>query len=319
MEVMSASGNQQVPWMSSTPVPSFSLAGGDSPAVFEQAQETAKPHSFADTTSLDSLQQELDKLALRNAVSRDRQSAATHLEAKEFTQAIDKLQAIIETINKNPLAKEQEFQTIIKETKASVAQAQEDLLLVELSTYLIDNFQKIFTQNNPILAAENLTQPKTAFVKKIDSKLLFKLQCFEQGHGRPVLLQISYIYDPTTQKWRFYSNDKSVNEREEATTGQNILAGAYKAQEDRLIAKQIAYLIDNFQTLLAENDPDLPAENLTNPQASFVKKVDAKMLFTLQYLDKSSDKPTPRKVSYLYDPETNKWEPYPPAATKKAN
>ncbi len=341
--------------------------------AFEQAQEIEGAHSFADTSTLASLQevivrtkvfnsleqgkkafaeaqwdaaianyetairlleenseilrrdnplqsqQKIAKLMLHAAVIRDQQSAATHLKAKEFTPAIDKLQAIIETINKNPLAKEQEFQTIIKETRDSIAQAQEDLMVIGLSAYLTDNFQKIFTQNNPTLSAENLTQPKTAFVKKIDSKLLFKLQCFEQGHGRPVLLQISYIYDPATQKWRFFSKDNSVNEQEEAATGQKILAGAYQAQEDHLIAKQIAYLNDNFQTLLVESNSDLLAENVTNPKASFVKKVGDKMLFALQYLDQNSEKPTPRKVSYLYDPATNKWESYPPAVTKKDN
>jgi tetratricopeptide (TPR) repeat protein len=341
--------------------------------AFEQAQEIEKPHSFADATTVTSLQevivrtkvfdsleqgkkafteaqwdaaiasyeialrlleenseilrrdnplqsqQKIAKLMLHAAITRDQQSVATHLKAKEFSLAIDKLQAIIETVNKSPLAKEQEFQTIIKETRGSIAQAQEDLLMIDLNAYLTDNFQKIFTLNNPTLTAENLTQPKTAFVKKIDSKLLFKLQCFEQGHGRPVLLQISYIYDPATQKWRFYSNDKSVNEREEAATGQKILAGAYQAQEDRLIAKQIAYLNDNFQTLLVEDTPDLLAENLTKPQASFVKKIGDKMLFALQYLDQNGEKPTPRKISYLYDPATNKWELYPPAVPKTDN
>jgi hypothetical protein len=262
-------------------------------------------------------QQKIAKLMLHAAVIRDQQSAATHLKNKEFTPAIDKLQAILETINKSPLVKDQEFQTILKETRASITQAQEDQLMIELSTYLTDNYQKIFTQNNPTLAADNLAQPKAAFIKKIDSKLLFKLQCFEQGHGRPVLLQISYIYDPATQKWRFFSNDKSVNEREETAAGQKILAGAYQAQEDRLIAKQTAYLADNFQALLIKDTPDLLAENLAKPQASFVKKVGDKMLFTLQYLDLSSDKPTPRQVNYLYDPTKNQWETYPSAVTKK--
>jgi hypothetical protein len=66
------------------------------------------------------------------------------------------------------------------------------------------NYQKIFTQNNPALIAENLSQPRVTFLKKIGNRLLYRIQCFEQGHNRPVLLQTSYIYDPATKQWEPY-------------------------------------------------------------------------------------------------------------------
>ncbi len=158
-------------------------------------------------------QQKISRLMLHAAIIRDKQSVASHLKNKEFTPAINKLQAIIETINMSSFAREQEFQTIIKETRLSINQAQEDILIAEQISYLTNNYQKLFTQNNPTLTAENLSQPRANFLKKINNKLLFKLQCFEQGHGRPVLLQISYIYNPATKQWHFFNNDKPEGEQ----------------------------------------------------------------------------------------------------------
>ena len=157
-------------------------------------------------------QQKISRLMLQAAIIRDQQGVASHLKNKEFNPAIDKLQAIIETINMSSFAQEQDFQTIIKETKLSINQAQEDLLIAEQSSYLTNNYQKFFTQNNSTLTAENLSQPRANFLKKINNNLLFKLQCFEKGHGRPVLLQIHYLYNPTTKQWHFFNNDTSAKE-----------------------------------------------------------------------------------------------------------
>ncbi|MCX5870749.1 MAG: tetratricopeptide repeat protein [Deltaproteobacteria bacterium] len=158
-------------------------------------------------------QQKISRLMLHAAIIRDKQSVASHLKNKEFTPALNKLQAIIKTIEMSPFAKEQEFQTIIKETRLSINQDQGDILIADQSSYLTNNYQKLFTQNNPTLTAENLSQPRANFLKKINNNLLFKLQCFEQGHGRPVLLQINYIYNPATKQWHFFDNDKPEGEQ----------------------------------------------------------------------------------------------------------
>jgi len=247
---------------------------------------------------------------LHAAVIRDKQSAANHLKNKEFSEAIDKLQAVVETINKSPFANEQEFQTITKEARGSANQAQEELLISEHISYLTNNYQKLLTQNNPSLNADNLSNPRVSFLKKIGNKSLYKIQCFEQGHGRPVLLQASYFYDPATKKWSFYGNDASINDQEADITGQKILNSAYQTQENRLIAEQLAYLKDNFQTLFIQNNPDLRPENLSNPEPAFQKKIGEKLLFTLQCSHQEANKSTPLKISFLYNPANTKLEPY---------
>jgi len=256
-------------------------------------------------------QQKISRLMLHAAAIRDKQSAAGHLKNNEFNEGINKLQAIIETISKSTFANEQEFQTIIKETRDSINQAQNDLLIREHIAYLTNNFQKLFTENNPALNADNLSNPRVSFLQKIGNKSLYKIQCFEQGHGRPVLLQASYIYDPATKKWRPYSSETSVNEQEAEITGQKILSSAYQAQERRVITEQISYLTSNFQTLFIDNTPDLLPDTLSKPEAIFQKKIGEKFLFLLQCLQQKPDGSSiSLKISYLYDPVSNRWEPY---------
>jgi hypothetical protein len=253
-------------------------------------------------------QQKISRLMLHAAIIRDKQNVANFLKNDEFVQALGKLHAIIETINSSSFAKEQEFQTIIKETMLSINQTQEDILIAEQITYLTNNYQKLFTKNNPTLTAENLSQPRANFLKKINNNMLFKLQCFEQGHGRPVLLQINYIYNPTTKQWHFFNKDKGDQEAE--TVSKEILSSAYQARENNIISEQISYLADNFQTLFIENDSTLLRDNLSKPQASFVKKIGEKMLFLIQCFDQGTSPPTPLKLNYLYNPENNQWEGY---------
>ncbi|MDO8946802.1 MAG: hypothetical protein Q7U88_06530 [Desulfocapsaceae bacterium] len=255
-------------------------------------------------------QQKISRLMLHAAIIRDQQSVANHLKNHEFSPAIDKLQTIIETTDMSSFASEEEFQTIIKETKLSIIQAQEDLLKSQHISYLTDNYQKLFTQNNPALNAENLSNPHVTFLKKIGRKMLYRIQCSEQGNSRPVLLQTSYLYDPATRQWRFFSNENSANEQNAITAGQKILSSAYQAQEDRLISEQILYLTDNFQALFIQDTPTLLPENLSKPQASFLKRIGGKMLFMLQCFEQESDDSTLLKVNYLYDPKKNQWEPY---------
>ncbi len=255
-------------------------------------------------------QQKISRLILHAAVIRDMQSAANLLKNKELSEAITKLQTVIETINRSPFANEQEFQTITKEARASANKIQEDLLVSEHISYLTNNYQKLLTQNNPSLAPENLSNPRASFLKKIGNKSVYKIQCFEKGHGHPVLLQASYAYDPSTKKWSFYSNDTSVNEQETEMTGQQILAATYQAQENRVIAEQIRYLKENSQAIFMQNNPDLRPENLSKPEAFFQKKIGENLLFTLQCVHQDGDKSTPLRASFLYNSVNNKLEPY---------
>lgn len=158
-------------------------------------------------------QQKISRLMLHAGIIRDQQSVASHLKNKELSQAINKMQAIMETTAMSPFAGEEEFLAIINETRLAINQTREDLLLAEQVSYLTANYQKLFIQNNPALTAERLSHPQVTFLKKIGTKRLYRVQCSEEGPGRPVLLQASYLYDPATKKWLFFNNDTTSDEQ----------------------------------------------------------------------------------------------------------
>lgn len=254
-------------------------------------------------------QQKIARVMLHAAIIRDQQSAAGHLKNKEYKEGVNKLQAILDTINKSAFTHEREFQEIAREAKASVNQAREELLIAEHIAYLTKNYQKLFTQNNPALNPDNLVSPQAVFLKKIGDKSLYKIQCFEQGHGRPVLLQTRYLHDPATGKWHFYSGETTELDQPAEVAGQKILHSAYQARDNQIIAEQIAYLKENFQTLLTLDGPDLHPETLSNPEVFFQKKIGEKFEFLLQCLHWDTDRATTMKRTYLYDPATKRWQP----------
>jgi hypothetical protein len=44
------------------------------------------------------------------------------------------------------------------------------------------------------------------FEKQDGELLLFRLQCVDVAHGRPLQLVMKYAYDQKTGSWRFYSD-----------------------------------------------------------------------------------------------------------------
>jgi len=253
-------------------------------------------------------QQKISKLMLQAAVIRDQQRTANYLKNKEFSQAIDTLQAIIEMISRSSFAREEEFQKIIKEARLSINQAGEELLIAEQTSYLINNYRKLFIQNNPTLIPENLTQPRVTFLKKIGNKRLYRIQCSELGHNRPVLLQGHYIYDPATRTWSLFEEKINMSSYAREKEFQKIIKVAElssnQAQEELLISEETSYLMNNYQKLFIQNDPTLIPENLSNPLVTFLKKTGSKRLYRIQCSEQGD---TLLQSNYIYDPATRTW------------
>ncbi len=157
-------------------------------------------------TDLDQNRQKLARIMLQASIIRDRQEADRYSEEKNWQEAENRLQQIIEAINKNPIGKEKEFQTTLAESKKIVVELKEKQYLADKIKYLEDNFQSLFSENYPAAAPDTLTSPVITYIKKIEDKLLFKLQCTETGRGRPLTLVMFYTYSERTEKWAFHSN-----------------------------------------------------------------------------------------------------------------
>ncbi|PID76576.1 MAG: hypothetical protein CSB24_05910 [Deltaproteobacteria bacterium] len=145
----------------------------------------------------------LARIKLQASIIRDQQKAAVLLKDGKYSQAVKKLGAISSLISKSPFSKEQEFAAILAETQKSIRQANDKQFIIGKTSYLKKHYKEIFIKSNPLLTAGNLVEPKIEFVKRVNGRMMFKIQCLERGRGRPVRLMLDYFYNPATNSWSF--------------------------------------------------------------------------------------------------------------------
>jgi hypothetical protein len=68
------------------------------------------------------------------------------------------------------------------------------------------------------------------------------------------------------------------------------------------------HLKDNFRTLFQENYPAAVAENLSNPQVTFVREADNKLIFKMQCNETGQGRPLTLIMFYSYEKTTKLWQ-----------
>ena len=149
----------------------------------------------------------LSRLMLHAAIIKDKQDVAKYLKSEKYASAIEKLKDIKQSITGSQFANQAEFRTILKEITSQLKDAEQQLLLTEQTTYLTDNFEKLFLKHYPAATRSVLNAPKVEYLKNIGRKLLFRMQCTETAGGRPLRLQMDYLYSPSTKSWSFYTEE----------------------------------------------------------------------------------------------------------------
>ena len=149
----------------------------------------------------------LSRIMLHAEIIKDKQDIAKYLQSEEYEAVVEKLQHIQQSISTSQFAKQTEFQTILKESKSQAKDAKQKLLLIEQADYLTENFEKLFRKHYPAAGRSVLSAPKVEFLRNIGDKLLFRMQCTEKAGGRPLRLQMDYLYSPSNGRWRFYAED----------------------------------------------------------------------------------------------------------------
>lgn len=147
----------------------------------------------------------LSLIKLQAAIIRDQQGAALDLKNKDYATALKKFQRILDTIEDSHFNADDEIRVIADDTRKSIESTRDDLLIRSKVEYLNKNYQTIFIDNFPAATQDSLKDPKIEYLKKVDNKLLFKMECLETGGGRPLRLVINYLFDPATEKWSFYT------------------------------------------------------------------------------------------------------------------
>jgi ubiquitin-protein ligase len=150
--------------------------------------------------------QKLARIMLQASIIRDRQAAAGYLKEKQYTEAVDTLQTILDSISASSFKTEAEFVSIFEEAQRDIEQAKVDLVMAEKINYLEENFETLFTKHYSGSPPESLVDRIVVFENEKDGKLIFRLQCVEVGRGRPLQLIMKYAHDPVQGTWSFYSD-----------------------------------------------------------------------------------------------------------------
>jgi len=160
------------------------------------------------TINTEEIGKKLSRIMLHATIVQDKQDLARCLEAEEYESAIEKLEEITTTINSSKFAALPEFKAILDQVANQISESTEEMQIREQSTYLTDNFKKLFLKHYPAATNSILSSPKVEFLKNIENKLLFRMQCTEKAGGgrRPLRLQMDYLYTPSNASWNFYSD-----------------------------------------------------------------------------------------------------------------
>ena len=150
----------------------------------------------------------LSRIMLNISVVRDRQQIVKYSEKKQFSQASAKLAAIIKYIKNSPFGQENEFKTILAESRQALVDTKLKLDILTAEQYLKENYKSLFIQNYPSSTPASLSKIKTTFIKKSKDELVFNLQCVDTSGGRALRLILDYSYNVRTKKWRPHSEQE---------------------------------------------------------------------------------------------------------------
>jgi len=149
----------------------------------------------------------LSRIMLHVAIIQDKQQLAQFLKDDAYKAAVDKLLEIKETITTSQFADQTDFMEILAEVSMQIEEHQKKLQVSEQASYLTNNFEKLFLKHYPAASGSILSAPKVEYTKNIGNDLLFRMQCTEKSGGRPLRLQMDYLYSPANSSWKFYSEE----------------------------------------------------------------------------------------------------------------
>lgn len=153
----------------------------------------------------DEIQQQLKRIILRARIVQHKQKADQRLSNKEYGKAILAYNKVIDVVQASGLEDDKEFKAIIQGTRQNIKNTRADAAIAQRIQYLEDNYITIFAENYSAAIPEYLSDPKATFLRNIDGRELYQIQCLESNRGRKLRLVMLYSYDPSRDTWEFYS------------------------------------------------------------------------------------------------------------------
>ncbi len=175
---------------------------------YEQAIKLlAKNSTRLKGINVEQTHEKLARIMLHAAIIRDRQAVERYLSAEQYDQALNRLLFMEQTITASQFAAEQKFQAIFQEISSQIDATEHKHFIANQEKYLTDNYKDLFLKHYPSAIRSKLSKPRAEYLKNKGDKLLFRMQCTETTGGRPLRLQMNYLYSPANESWQFYSEE----------------------------------------------------------------------------------------------------------------
>jgi tetratricopeptide (TPR) repeat protein len=149
--------------------------------------------------------EKLSRIMLHAEIIQSKQSLAKSLKEEEYEQAVGKMLGIQQIIASSKFAHIPEFKKLTDELTVDISTTRDKMQTRKQAAYLTENFEKLFLTHYPAALGSVLSAPKVEYLKRIGDKLLFRMQCTEKTGGRPLRLQMDYLYSPASGTWQFYT------------------------------------------------------------------------------------------------------------------
>ena len=154
---------------------------------------------FADT--YDHAVSRIGKTLLMIRITRE-QRAATAAEAnKDLKTSLRHYKAIRKLIDECPFPKGVTLITLEKNTNAKISSQGAVLRKGNNIKWLKRNYKRLFRQAYPSTRTSTLSNPRVTFLKKYNGRQVYRLTCSERNHGSSFLLELTYQYEPSLNKW----------------------------------------------------------------------------------------------------------------------
>jgi ubiquitin-protein ligase len=168
----------------------------------EAAELLARYQGSLSAADSASNRRKLARIILQAAIIKERQIAAAALQDDDRPRAQASYQRIVAAIDRSDLAGDSEFATLRDDFMTASSALAQEIALAEKEEYLRQNFRHLFVAHYPGTSEESLGNFQVKLERETPGELIFRLQCSETSHGRPLTLVMYYAYDKLHSNWR---------------------------------------------------------------------------------------------------------------------
>ena len=147
----------------------------------------------------------IQKTLLMLQIAQGQERALAAKRKGDLQGVIEQYNTILQLIKTSPFQANDDLRQLKNDINKQIAETRRELEIKHRIDYLTRNFRKIFKKHYPSFAGSKLDHPKVVLKKKIGRKMVFTMTCTERSQGSSSLLELHYMYDPSTGRWSLYT------------------------------------------------------------------------------------------------------------------